>query len=259
MDIFSGLNVKFDYMGRFFSEGKWIHPDRVEKTYEITYVTDGTVYMHDEKTGDMVLDKGNLAIFEPGVRHFGNAESDGVGFYWLHFRTAECGLPFKQRFFKKIDSPHLFKEILHYSFLPQRPDYLVNCILLRILAEIQFLAENAFENKNRQAEAIYEWVRINADGRLTARKVASHFGFSVDHTSRLMKRYYGLGLKTLINNFTLLKAKEMLVNTEKYIKEIAGEAGFEDDKAFVGFFKYHEGIYPSEFRNRFYGVHMNKK
>lgn len=258
MNIFSEMNVEFDYMGLFSSEEKWIHPDRTEKTWELIYVTDGTVCMHDEKVGDMTLDKGMLAVLEKGVRHYGNAESSGVSFYWLHFNVSD-GLPFKKRFFEKIDSPHLFKEILHYSFLSQRPDYLINSILLRILAELRFLEENAGEEKNRLAEAVYEWVRVNACGRLTAKNVAEHFGFSSDHISRIVKKQYGLGLKTIIDNFTLAKAKEMLANTEKYVKEIAAEVGFADDKAFVGFFKYHEGIYPSEFRNRFYGVHMNKK
>ena len=55
------------------------------------------------------------------------------------------------------------------------------------------------------------------------------------------------------------KAKEMLNTTGKYVKEIAYELGFTDDKAFIGFFKYHEGVYPSAFRSRFYMIHMNNR
>ena len=57
--------------------------------------------------------------------------------------------------------------------------------------------------------------------------------------------------------FLIQKAKNLLLNTNRYIKEVAYALGFEYDNAFVAFFKYHEGIYPSAFRNRYYGTHMN--
>ena len=51
----------------------------------------------------------------------------------------------------------------------------------------------------------------------------------------------------------------MLANTGLYVKEIAYELEFESDKAFIGFFKYHEGLYPGEWRDRYYKIHMNNR
>lgn len=259
MNILENQNIKFDYAGLFEASEEWIHPNRSEETYEIIYVTNGTVHMHDEVCGDMSLEKGELVLLEPRVRHFGSKKSRGVSFFWVHFHIKDGALPFERRIFEKIDSPHLFRELLHYSALPEKPEYLINAILVRILSELCFISENDARSKNQLAEKIYEWVRINADAGLTVEKTAAHFGFTGDHISRIIKKHYGVGSKTLINAFTLSKAKELLVNTEKYVKEIAGELGFDDDKAFIGFFKYHEGVFPSEFRNRFYKIHMNKK
>ena len=42
-------------------------------------------------------------------------------------------------------------------------------------------------------------------------------------------------------------------------QEIALQCGFDDENKFVKFFKYHEGITPTQFRNRFFHVHMNSK
>lgn len=259
MNVFADLNVSFEYAGLFTSENEWIHPDRTECTYEIIYVTDGVVYMNDEKYGDIVLQKGMVCLFEPGVRHFGSRRSSHVSFYWVHFHAEPEVLPFSKRIFNKTVSPYLFRELLHYAFLPEKPDYLTNSILVHILSEMRYLSENTAENKNQLAEKIYEWVRVNADATLRSEKIASHFGFSSDHITRIIKKHYGTGIKTLVDIFTLSKAKELLVNTEKYVKEISAELGFPDDKAFIGFFKYHEGIYPSEFRNRFYKIHMNRE
>ena len=258
MNILENTNIRFNYAGLFGSEVLWIHPDRTEETYEIIYVTSGKVFMHDEKNGSMELSKGSLVILEPGVRHYGTKHSENVSFYWVHFHL-DGTLPFENRVFTKIDSPHLFKELLHYCFLPERPEYLVNSILVRILCEICFLSEKSHRNADGTAEKIYEWIRANAHSGLTAEKTAKHFGFSPDHVTRIIKKNYGIGVKALINSFVLSKAKELLANTEKYVKEIAYELEFENDKAFIGFFKYHEGVFPSEFRDRFYKIHMNRK
>lgn len=258
MNILENKNIRFNYAGLFNSDGAWIHPDRTEETYEIIYVTSGKVFMHDEKLGELELEKGNLVLLEPKVRHYGSRHSENVSFYWVHFHVDNSSLPFEKRILYKIDSPHLFKELLHYSFLPERPDYLVNAILVRILSEICFLTDKKQTEADGTAEKIYEWIRAGADNHLTVEKTAKHFGFSTDHITRIIKKNYGIGVKALINTFVLSKAKELLANTEKYVKEIAYELKFDSDKAFIGFFKYHEGVFPSEFREKFFKIHMNK-
>ncbi len=259
MNILCNSSIAFNYAGLFFSDGQWIHPDRVEETYEIIYVTGGEVYLHDEALGELVLKKGNLVILEPYKRHFGFKKSCNVSFYWVHFHIPKGTLPFDKRLFSKIDSPHLFKELLHYACLPEKPEYLINSILIRILCEVCYLAKDTNPAADKTAEEIYEWIRINANAKLSAKSIAEHFGFSADHITRIMKKSYGIGTKAVIDMFILLKAKELLANTGKYIKEIAYELNFESDKAFIGFFKYHEGVFPSDFRSKFYKIHMNNK
>ena len=110
-----------------------------------------------------------------------------------------------------------------------------------------------------RAEKIYEWIRANTDARLTVERIADHFGYSADHISRICKRHFGVSAKALINRFLLDKAKTLLSNTDKYVKEIGAELNFADDKAFIAYFKYHEKCSPSEFRNRYGKIHMNSK
>lgn len=259
MNILDNTHIRFEYAGLFSSKDTWIHPDRTEETYEIIYVTSGKVFMNDEKLGELLLEKGNLVILEPGVRHYGSRHSENVSFYWVHFHMDDGVLPFDKRIFEKIDSPYLFKELLHYAFLPESPGYMTSSILTRILCELCFVSDKMGNSSDMTAEKIYEWIRANASGALTAEKTAANFGFSPDHVTRIMKKNYGVGVKSLINTFVLSKAKELLANTEKYVKEIAYELEFDSDKAFIGFFKYHEGIFPSEFKDRFYKIHMNRK
>ena len=257
MNIFVNPNVRFDYAGLFQNEGEWIHPKRTERTYELIYVTEGVVYMREGKK-DICAKKGQLFVLSPGVCHYGTQVTEKVAFYWLHF-SLDGELPFEKRFFESFEDSYLFKEILHYNNLPRVPEYLVNSVLLHILSQLCRLSDDEASELNAVAEKIYEWIRINADASLTVKKVSEHFGYSADHVSRICKASFGVGAKVLIDRFILAKAKSSLSNTDKYVKEIAAEIGFEDDKTFIGFFKYHEGCFPSEFRNRFGRLHMNSR
>ena len=246
----------FNYAGLFSSEGEWIHPQRTECTYEIIYVTKGEVFMREEAT-DIHLRKGDLVLLSPNIMHVGTQKSSNVSFYWVHF-FAEA-LPFEKCIFERYGNSHLFKELLHTCNLPKCPEYLVNSILVHILSELFHLCEENKQSYDSTAEKIYEWVRISATAKLKVKHIAEHFGYSSDHISRICKKNYGIGAHDLVNKFLLLRAKELLCNTNKYVKEIAAELGFDDDKSFIGYFKYHEGCFPSEFRNKYGRIHLNNK
>ena len=251
-------NYKFAYAGLFRSEGEWIHPERTESTYEIIYVTQGEVCLIEGAT-EINAKKGQLILLSPGVTHAGTKKTSNVSFYSVHFSFEGDALPFKTRFFDSFDDTYLFKELLHTCNLPEIPHYLVNSILVRILSQMCLQSKENQKSYDSTAEKIYEWVRINASAKLTVKNIAEHFGYSADHVSRICKKNYGMGAGELINKFLLLRTKELLSNTNKYVKEIAAELGFSDDKSFIGYFKYHEGCFPSEFRNRYGKLHMNSK
>ena len=70
-----------------------------------------------------------------------------------------------------------------------------------------------------------------------------------EYFSRLFKEKTGLSPKQYILRIRLDKAKEMLVNTDYPIKNIAVTVGFKDPLYFSRIFVKREGVSPSEFRN----------
>ena len=258
MNILTNSNIEFDYAGLFQTKEGWIHPRRVERTYELIYVTRGEVYMREEAR-EIHAREGELFLLSPGLCHEGTRKTEDVAFYWVHFRLPAGELPFSKRFFEGLESAYLFKELLHFNNLPQVPEYLVNAVLVHILAELCRMADSDTVRYHERAERIYEWIRINADAELTVGAVARHFGYSPDHLSRLCRKCFGVGAGELIDRFLLARIKTALVNTGKYVKEIAADLHFTSDKALIGFFKYHEGSFPSAFRERFGRVHMNNR
>ena len=258
MNVLLNNNVIFSYAGLFSTETEWIHPKRIEKTYEIICVTKGQIYIQ-EGDCEYLVKQGQLLLLSPNLLHYGTRVTSDVSFYWVHFTANEGELPFDKRFFESFNDMYLFKELLHYNNLPNVPEYAVNSVLIHILAILCHSSEKSVCSYSGIAETILEWIRINADASLSVKSVAEHFSYSPDHINRICKRNCGIGARALINNFLLARAKELLCNTEKYVKEIADELAFPSDKAFIGYFKYHEGCYPSEFRNHFGKTHMNKK
>lgn len=248
---------KFEYAGLFESAGEWIHPARVEKTFEIICVTKGEVWIAEQER-EYCVRAGQVVLLSPYVVHKGTRASREVGFYWVHFH-ADGGVPFAARYFEGFEHISLFKELLHYNNLPHPPVYLVNAVLLHILAALGMLCEREQTHFDAQAEKVREWIRINTSATLTVRATAAHFGYSADHLSRICKKQYGIGAGALIDRFLLTRAKELLCNTDVYVKEIAAQLGFATDKAFIGYFKYHEGCFPAAFRARFSKMHMNNK
>ena len=159
---------------------------------------------------------------------------------------------------KLVKPPKPPTKLLHLCNLPNAPACAVQAVLVHILCELYRLSEGT-QTYDKRAEEIYEWIRINASPTLRTRDVAAHFGYSRDHVTRILRKAYGCGVSELRVRFVCASARELLCNTGLYIKEISHRLGFADDKAFIGFFKYHEGVFPEQFRRRFSRTHMNNR
>ncbi len=253
------FDLRFDGMGLFEYDGKWIHPEKIEKTYEIIYVVNGEVNICE---GDKFITakRKNLIILSPGVPHKGFKESiSNTSFYWIHFYADELDLdmPF---FAKDFGNSYIFKELNHLNSLPRNicPQYILDTYIAYIVAQL-IVTDKRQGIGQKTSDDIYEWVRVNVDAKLTVNKVAEHFGFNPEYISKLMKKSYGSTLKTIINQFLVSKAKDLLCNTNLFVSEIAGILGFTDCTAFVNYFKYHENTTPTKYRNIYSKTHMNIK
>ncbi len=158
---------------------------------------------------------------------------------------------------KGFSDSYLFKKLLHYNNIPGSDIFLKDSITCHIIGEINMHTLNSL--KDSLAANILEWTRINATAKLNVKKCASHFGYNSDYISFLIKKEYKKSLKSIINDYIIRKANEYLLNTNYSIKEISSILEFESPNAFVNYYKYHERISPSKFRNSYYSTHMNNK
>ena len=248
------IQLTYSNMGRFDSEGDWIHPTVTVSTYEIIYVVEGEVHIR-EGADTYDLQKGEMLLLSPNVEHGGTHHSHGqTSFYWLHFSCSDIGaVGFPKRCKPNgAATSRTFVELMH---LQQASPTVAQLAFARFLFE----CGREPERGNRRVSEICEYIRVSSGRSLSVIEVAERFGYSADHLSRLLKRELGADAKTAIVRYRMEYIESRLLNSDCSIKEIAAQCGFEDENAFVKFFKYHAGTTPSSFRNKYFHVHLNNK
>ena len=245
--------LDFVTVGLFDTDREWIHPTVTVQTYELIYVTAGTVKIFE---GDVQysLERGESILLSPGILHGGFEESHGrTSFYWLHFHTddiAAWGIPKRHR--PPSVAERDLREIMHLSGINRE---LAELMLARVLLELRGIGEC----KSKVAYEVREYIRVHAAEELRVESIARQFGYSGDHLSRIYRQEFGHDLKEGITRGRLRAVESLLVNTDHSVREIAHACGFADENLFSKFFKYHTHLTPTAFRKRFFHIHMNNE
>ena len=254
-------NINFLNGGNFISRGNWQHPERTINSTEIIIVTKGTVYIALEER-EYVLTPGDVLRISPGVRHGGTRLStDHVSFYWLHFNGAEENeLPPVYLRPENVSQAELIaRQLLHYASTDGYPrecvDYLIRLLIIELNA--QNLRSGA--SNHRLFSAVKEWVRINCDLPIKVADVARQFNYNEDYLNRVFKGFYPEGLKAYIDKMKMQRIKNDLIGETMSLTDIAAKYAFSDYKYFLKYFKYHEGVSPTKYRQSYYNIHTNNK
>ena len=254
MITINGVQLCYSNMGRFDSQIEWIHPTVTIKTYEIIYVVEGEVHIR-EGAECFDLEKGEMLLLSPDVEHGGTEHSHGkTSFYWLHFSCSDlAAIGFPKRC--KPNESATVRTLVELMHLQQASPVVAELSLARFLLE----CGREPERGNRRVSEICEFIRVNSARGVSVIEVAERFGYSADHLSRLLKKELGIDAKTAIVRYRMEYIESKLLNSDYSVKEIAAQCGFEDENAFVKFFKYHAKTTPSQFRNKYFHVHINNK
>lgn len=262
--ILSDSQKKLEYIssGIFKSNGEWIHPRRTIDSFEVIFVYNGTAYITEENE-EYILNSNDVLILEPEKEHFGSMVSvEPVSFFWFHYNTTDEKYTNIPKHFNIMYSFHLrtlFSQLLHIA---NTPDYNQSCTDLfaaLILEEILYQNRTVSNSGNSLAVQIKEWIRVNIDTNITVRKTAEHFGYHENYIGKVFKNAFNTGIKEYISDLKLKSAKNLLTTSLYTIKQISYLIGFESENHFIKFFKYHEKMTPTEYRNIYTNTHINKK
>lgn len=254
--------AKYQSGGRFTSREEWLHPDRQGTSFELIAVTEGCVWIEEEGHA-FELVAGEVLFLEPEKRHRGWRPSrERVSFYWIHFEDFDFSGADGIEKHMRLSDPYsvllLCRQLLRAATMGYDPSVL-HAFLHTLLGEIAMQGRSTRGEGSSLAVRVREWIRINSDRDLTVGDVSAQFGYNVDYLSRLFSKCYGHGLKAEIDEMRLREMRRLLLETDLTLCQIADRTSGGDYKLFLKFFKYHEGITPTEFRGLYSNLHTNNR
>mgnify|MGYP000871432300 FL=1 len=95
-----------------------------------------------------------------------------------------------------------------------------------------------------------EYLETHYMDEISLESVAALFHFNPSYFSTLFKNLFGISFSAFLCNIRIDKAEELLINTDKKIKEVAASTGYRDPNYFIRSFKKKHGLTPDEFRKR---------
>jgi len=159
--------------------------------------------------------------------------------------------------FSEEDRLHIERIMQDMHSVYEKKESYSEVILTGLLYHLVVFLHNNTVEKNRQffkeelskeiLDAMFYMEQHYAED-LRLPLVATKTGFSEGYFSRLFSSQTGLSFTDYLINIRILRAKELLLQTNKSISEIAIETGFSGGDYFSSVFSRKEGMTPSAFR-----------
>ena len=244
--------------GYFFSWDK----GRILTEYQINYITEGSgIFETNERT--YVVKKGFLFIVKPGQWHrYRPNQQTGwtenyVGFNGIVVdRLFEKGLISFERPVIDIGRREEFIDTYIKIFdliNNETPGYqqVAAGMIMKLLGYIVSFAKQKGYSGNRIEQIIKQacfTMRANVSSSIDIEQLATNNNVGYAYFRKMFKKYMGISPHKYYNNLKVLKAKELLLTTDKLIKEVSNELGYQSIYYFSRLFKNKTGFTPSEFK-----------
>ena len=202
-----------------------------------------TYQIGDEK--EQIASEGEIVICPPNHR-FGRKIKEPAELCMIKFNFGGVVHNFDKkvkitnhlRFYEDLE---VLERCLFCNTLSDEPIFSHYCI------DILYLAMSSVEHNNLLSD-IKTFINNNYDKEIYISDLAKQAGYTTPYLINKFKLCYGVSPKAYLSQIRVLKAKEMLLTTDKLSREIADILGFTDELYFIRFFKKHTGLTPRQFK-----------
>lgn len=237
---------------------------RILKEFQINYITEGEGILED-KRGIYPLKKGSVFITSPNIWHrYKPLIKTGWNENYIGFNGELA-----KKFISLLQFSHKepifnigIKEEIIDTYLKifdlvekEQPGFqqITSGMIIKLLGYIiSFEKQKGFSGKRiaQVIETIRFEMRQNIEKEFDLKAMAQKHNVSYSYFRKMFKKYTGVPPGQYHLQLRIKRAKELLVSTEKSIKEISYELGFQSIFYFSNMFKKKEGCTPSHFRNK---------
>lgn len=233
--------------------------------FQLIYLAAGSGTFESNSTGTLKVTAGDAFILFPGEWHtYAPDPETGWKEYWIGFKgTLPC--QWMQRGLISPNAP-----LLHADFSDeiigdynkaidiasqQKSAYqqALSGLAVKLVTEVLYHARNkVFTEARSDGQMLRAKNFISSqEGNTSPEEVASVIGMGYSRFRKLFKDYSGFSPAKYILEIRMAKAKELLVNTDMQIQEIAWKLGFSNADYFSTTFKRICTITPNEHRAKF--------
>ncbi len=255
--------AKYPTMGHPLGYSFNFERGRVLHEFQLLYLTKGKGQFASKSTSVCEIQEGTVIFLFPGEWHtYRPKESTGWESYWVGF-SGTIANDLLENNSISVKNPvidigydeeivNLCKKILEISS-GERPGYqqLLSGMAIHLLTYV-FYREKDKNWKDKEVLKKIEKARLMIREKLhtsvSPEEIASSLNMSYTWFRRMFRQYTGLAPAQYIAKLKIQKAKELLSVSNKTIKEIAIELGFESFDYFSTAFKRQTQMTPGEFR-----------
>ena len=231
---------------------------RILNEYQIIYITEGSGIFENE-LGKTNVEEGSIMLIYPNEwhRYKPNKETGWTELY-IGFKGDFVG-----NFIEQLEISRQ-KPIIKTGIKEQFIESFLNIFDLAKNEQTNFqqiasgyllsffgligatIKEDSFDN-DKISEAIAKIrlvIRENIEVELDLKKLATEFNFSYSYFRKMFKKHTGISPKQYHLQLKIFKAKELLLTTDKSVKEICFDLGFQSTSYFSRIFKQKTGTTP---------------
>jgi AraC-like DNA-binding protein len=269
--------VQFFKAGQYFANEGWQHKNIInDGDYELFIMLSGSAYIQIGSE-QYTLGKYDCLLIPPHIRHFGfKGSPNGTEYYWMHFfpsgtvttsydttlvgKSSEIEIP---QLFSVINFERLtilIRQLLDSANDSSATKLAANYYISSILIELshQFIVSiNEPRKSTSRFELIKNWIRIHSHEKLSVEQVATEFQITPVYLTQLFQANEKTTTIHFINGVKIQQAQELLLTTDKSVKEIAFDLSFSNEKYFLRVFKQLTSVTPTSFRNSYSKTYLN--
>lgn len=235
---------------------------RVLNEFQVHYITDGYGIL-ENSYGKFRIMPGTIMITYPGVWHrFRPLKRTGWIENYIGFKGDLAKRFFSNPWFnpeKPVMNCEIREELIdsYYKIFhlvqEEKPffQFVSSGMIIKLIGYIvSFQMQQAFHGKYIQTviEEVRFLMRENVEKNLDFQKIAAENNVGYSYFRKMFKRFTGISPKQYLLQLKVLRAKELLLSSDKTIKEISFELGFQSIFYFSRIFKEKTGISPSDMR-----------
>ncbi len=260
--------IKAENAGLFVMTQEGRHPKRIIDSFELIFVISGVLKIGEEGQ-DFAVGKNQYLILWPKRWHYGIADYErGLNFYWLHFVVEDIqktngnsvlNIPR----FGTVPHPESLIELFR-RFLDEQEsgcNFTVEKDLLALLLLCEAGRPMLYSEEIGQATILVERVRTyiitHLDKPLSRSVIARRLSCNPDYLGRVVQKICHKCITTLINDFRIKRATQLLVEGNSSVEEISDICGYADVRYFRCQFKKRKGMTPTQYRKLFTKTHVN--